>query len=283
MALTASTTASTVTVDGLQVSFADSGFVPGGQRPLVLVHGTGGTIASHFAHLFPMMATRTRVVGVDWSPLPDGIPLTLEALVRQVRSAADAALGENAEFDLLGYSLGAVVAARLAADLGSRVTSLILVAGWIKTDLQQTMRNQVWRSLYDHDQDALRRYTAFCGFSGPFFQQFTPEILEGALSTLSTSEFTRQQMELNAAIDITQQVGTITATTLIVSCKDDIMVPRHHQFQLLGAIDDARLTTVASGHAIFMERPAELMEITDLFLREPHRHPAGALIPETES
>ncbi|MGO2654477.1 MAG: alpha/beta fold hydrolase [Pseudoclavibacter sp.] len=283
MSLTEHTLTRTVSVDGVEVTFHDSADEVAGGRPLVLVHGTGGDIATHFGHLFPMMATRTRVIGIDWAEPDSGTPLTLDVLVAQVRAAADAALGPGTPFDLLGYSLGSVVAEALAARLGKRVEHLILVAGWLRTDLQQTMRNQVWQVLYGSDRDALRRYTAFCGFSGSFFLQFTPEMLEGALKTLGTSEFVRRQMALNADIDITDEIGEITARTLIVSCTDDIMVPRHHQLQLLGAIDDARLTSVSSGHAIFMERPAELMEITDLFLREPNRYPTGTIIPETRS
>ena len=40
---------------------------------------------------------------------------------------------------------------------------------------------------------------------------------------------------------------------------------------------------MTSGHAFFLERPAELMQIVDLHLREPDRHPAGAIIPETHA
>lgn len=283
MSLTDSTRTATVAVRGSTVTVHDSATPAPAGRPLVLVHGTGGSTAAHFGHLFPMMATRTRVIGVDWAPPAPGEALTLELLVAQVRAAVDDALGADAPFDLLGYSLGSVVAEALAADLGERVRHLVLVAGWITTDLQQRMRNQVWHSLYEHDRDALSRYTAFCGFSGQFFQQFTPAALEGALRAMSAGEFLREQMALNAEIDLSAEIGRITARTLIVSCTDDLMVPGHHQRQLLGAIDDARLTTVASGHAIFQERPAELMQITDLFLREPERFPAGAIIPETRA
>ncbi|MDA3146887.1 alpha/beta hydrolase [Leucobacter sp. UCMA 4100] len=283
MSLTETTQTSQLDVHGSMVTVHDSTTTIDGGRPLVLVHGTGGTTASHFGHLFPMMATRTRVIGVDWAPPAEGTELTLDLLVAQVREAVDTVLGPDTPFDLLGYSLGSVVAEALAARLGSRVQHLILVAGWITTDLQQGLRNQVWHSLYENDRDALSRYTAFCGFSGQFLQQFTPEMLEGALTTLTADEFLRQQMALNAEIDLSDEIERITARTLIVSCSDDIMVPGHHQRQLLGAIEDARLTTVSSGHAIFFERQSELMQITDLFLREPDRFAAGSIIPETRS
>lgn len=128
MPLTASTVTRTVSVDGASVTCHDS-VTPGElDRPLVLVHGTGGTTASHFGHLFPMMATRTRVIAVDWSPpVGPAADLTVDLLAGQVRAAVDELLGPDAAFDLLGYSLGAVVAGQVAADLGRRVENLVLV------------------------------------------------------------------------------------------------------------------------------------------------------------
>ena len=108
-------------------------------------------------------------------------------------------------------------------------------------------------------------------------------MLDGALASLTADEFTARQMDLNARVDVADRLSAVTARTLIVSCAEDIMVPPHHQYELLGIIDDARLTTMTSGHAFFLERPAELMQIVDLYLREPDRHPAGAIIPETHA
>ena len=106
MPLTASTVTRTVSVDGASVTCHDS-VTPGElDRPLVLVHGTGGTTASHFGHLFPMMATRTRVIAVDWAPTADpAADLTVDLLVGQVRAAVDELLGSDAA----GYISGAVL------------------------------------------------------------------------------------------------------------------------------------------------------------------------------
>lgn len=283
MSFTDETRTSTVQVDGAEVTYYDSTTEGELGRPLVLVHGTGGTTAVHFGHLLPMMATRTRVIGVDWSPLADDRPLTVEALAKQVRAAAEATLGPDAKFDLLGYSLGSVVATELAAELGDRVEHLILVAGWLATDTHQRLRNGVWRTLYERDHDALARYTAFCALSPVFLASLPQQTLDALIASLAPSPFTAAQMDLNAEIDLRERAEAITARTLIVSCAEDVMVPPHHQYQLLGAIDDARLTTMTSGHGFFLERPAELMQIVDLFLREPDRHPAGVIIPETHA
>ncbi len=121
MPLTASTENRTVTVDGGEVTYFDSVETHDGRRPLVLVHGTSGSTAAHYGQIFPMLATRTRVISADWSPLADpSAPLTVEALADQVMAAVNDAIGEE-PFDLVGYSLGAAVAEHIAATQGERV------------------------------------------------------------------------------------------------------------------------------------------------------------------
>lgn len=74
MPFTDATQTHSVEVDGARVTWFDSVAEGELERPLVLVHGSGGTTATHFGHLFPMMATRTRVIAVDWSPSPIPTP-----------------------------------------------------------------------------------------------------------------------------------------------------------------------------------------------------------------
>ena len=73
--------------------------------------------------------------------------------------------------------------------------------------------------------------------------------------------------------------GPCRATTLVVGCTQDQMVPRTHSLQLFGAIDDARYTEIDSGHAVVFERPAELLRLVDTFLRQPSASAAGSIIP----
>ena len=94
----------------------------------MLVHGTGGAAATNWAHLMEAFADgRRRVIALDLSgsgdTTDDGDPLTLDRLAAQVHAVVDAAGGRP--FDLLGFSLGACVAAHLAgrvkAVLGHKV------------------------------------------------------------------------------------------------------------------------------------------------------------------
>ncbi|MCK8681434.1 alpha/beta fold hydrolase [Streptomyces lichenis] len=280
----ARTTEGSATVDGIRVRYLDSGEPdPGGEGdrpPLVLVHGTGGSIEREYGYLFPMLAARQRVVALDFAqPVPADGRLTLDQLERQVAAVCESVL-PGRRVTLVGYSLGAVVATALAAHRPGLAVNLVAVAGWAATDTQQRLRGGVWRRLREDRSPALASYTAFCALGGPFLAAATLEQLAPLLEGQVPGDFDDLQMELNQSIDITALLPEVRATTLVIGCTHDQMVPVRHSKALFAAIPDARYTEVASGHAVLFERPAQLVQLIDRFNARPSAQPAGRVIPE---
>ena len=266
-----------VSVDGATVRYYDSIETRGTRNPIVLIHGTTGSTAAHFGFLYPMLATRQRVVSIDLGQ-PEG-ELTIDSFRRQVEAVIAEAL-PNQKVTLLGYSLGAVVAATVAASIPDTIENLILVAGWAKTDTQQILRNNVWNALYQSgDKDALAQFTVFCAFGHPFVGARTLDDLAPAIKAVNVTEFGAAQMQVNRDIDILDRLDNITANTLVIGCQFDQMVPNRHSRDLFGAIENARYTEIPSGHAVVFERAAELHKHVDNFAGNPHQYPAGTHIP----
>lgn len=265
-----------IVVGGVTVRYRVDG-PDNGRLPLVMVHGTAGSIDGHYGYLFPMMAYRQRVIALDFGE-PEGETLELDQLVAQVQAVIDAER-PGKPVALMGYSLGAVVAAATAARLGKRVENLILIAGWQKTDTHQLFRNRVWRALRTDGSASLAEYMTFCAFSPAFMNLRTVEDMAAAAGMLTVTPFVEKQMDLNTRIDIAAEAATITARTLVIGCTFDMMVPKHHAKSLFGSIADARYTEVPSGHAVVHERPAELFYHIDNFTRVPDAHAAGTIIP----
>lgn len=270
--------AGSVFVEGTEVPYYSAGASEGERPVLVMVHGSTGSTDSHYGYLFPMLAFRRRVVSIDLKRTVQGGALSLAQLVRQVGAVIDQ-VGGGKPVSLMGYSLGAVVAAALAAERPDDVRNLVLVAGWMQTDGHQGLRNGIWRELRAAGSQAIRNYMVFCAFSPDFIAARTPQELTGMAEKIALDDFVDQQMELNSRIDILDQASRIRATTLVVGCTHDQMVPKAHSQQLFGAIEDARYTQIDSGHAVVFERPAELLRLVDTFLRQPSAHPAGSIIP----
>lgn len=265
-----------VIVDGVAVTYRVAG-PETARRPLVMIHGSAGSVDGHFGYLFPMMSYRQRVIALDLAE-PQGQGLELAQLVAQVRAVIDTAC-PGTPVTLLGYSLGAVVAAQLAAEWPEKIENLILVAGWLKTDTHQRLRNRVWKALREQNSPSITEFMTFCAFSPAFTNLRTLEEMTAAAGMLNLNAFVDKQMDLNARIDIAAACETIAARTLVVGCSHDVMVPKHHSKQLFGAIPDARYTEIPAGHAVVHERAAELFHHIDQFTRAPGTHPAGTVIP----
>ncbi|AWB81083.1 hypothetical protein C3B44_00950 [Corynebacterium yudongzhengii] len=161
-----------------QITYFDRGAAQEGRRPVLLIHGTSGTAQGHYGQIFPMLATNTRVIASDWA-FPGADSLELDELVDQQLAVLDATVGEE-KVDVIGFSLGAVVAQALAARYPERVGALILVCGWASTDNHQKLRNGLWRTLYQEDSAALKEFMALCAFSPGFVRRQDPEVIEPA-------------------------------------------------------------------------------------------------------
>ncbi len=270
-----------VHIDGADVPYHVAGRARDGQPPLLLVHGSTGSTDSHFGYLFPMLAFDRQVISLDLTAPAGGTVLELQHLVRQVEAVAQAATG-GGTVDLLGYSLGAVVAASVAAAQRLPVRALVLVAGWARTDNQQRLRNGIWRELRAAGSPALRNFMLFGAFSAGFLALRSEAELADMAGRIAVDTFVDQQMALNTRIDISDEVARIRAATLVIGCSQDQMVPPAHARLLFGAIDNARYTEVDAGHAVVFERPPELLCHIGRFLDDPAAVPAGHVIPPVQ-
>lgn len=276
----------TLKVGDLDVTYYDSQKTHGRDHVMVMIHGTGGNTEAHYRFLFPILSTKQRVIAFDWadptSTQPNsgaGQELTVADLAEQAIQGIKQ-LAPEKKVILVGYSLGAVVAQTIAAEHPELVEALVTICGWIKTDIQQELRNSVWFALRDlPDDQALRKYSAFCALSGDALTALPPAHVEAALKTFAFTPFIDAQMQLNRVIDMSQQIANIQCPTLIISAAKDQMVPQHHQLAMFGAIKNSRFVEVDSGHGIVLERPSELVHHIQEFANKPERFPAGSIIP----
>ena len=259
-------------VGALSVPFHDT-LAPGDTREtIVLIHGTGGSAKTHFRTLFPMLAARYRVLAPDLQTT-DG-ELTLEALSQQVTGVLDQqAPGQPVH--VIGYSLGALVAADLAASHPDSVASLTLVAGWVRADPQQRLRNRIWKRLFDSDQDLLREFVTWTAHGHPFLAGRTEADIQALVDARTFPEGIAEQMRLNAVADLSGRLAAIAAPSLVIAGAHDQMVPARQTRLLFGGLPNARYAIIDSGHAIPYERPAQLFQLINEFVKDPAATPAG--------
>lgn len=268
-----------VEIDGEQVGYVDSARSRDVAPPLVLLHGSGGSAQAHFGTVFPMFASRRRVIAIDYgrTDAPE-TPLTVEHLAAKVRAVIRETT-PGVRVDLLGYSLGAAVAVQYAAVNGDDVHSLTLAAGWLRTDAHQRLRNTLWHHLHASGDEGLAMFSVLSAYGSPYLAKRTPGEISTMIERSRPGPDRVRQMRLNADLDVTDAALTVQVPTLIIGGDHDQMAPVKHSRELLGAIPDARLALVRSGHAMFTERPAEIFQIVDEFTLDPGAHPAGSTLP----
>jgi 3-oxoadipate enol-lactonase len=269
-----------VVVGTATVSYAVDGAGPS----LVLVHGAAGSADANWAHLVEGFAADRTVVRPDYAgsgaTRDHGGRLEIDELVVQVAAAAEDA--RAAPFELVGFSLGAAVAASLAAQRPDLVRSLVLLGGFASTtaDARSQIQFSLWRRLFDTDRDVLARLGVLTVLSPAFLAGMTPAELEEAIveSARTMPPGTGRQADLALRVDIAAQLASISAPTLVIGQTRDHVVPVELSRALHAAIPSAAYAELDTGHLGLLEQPDLVTATIREFLtagRRPLRRRSG--------
>ncbi|HEX2439449.1 MAG TPA: alpha/beta fold hydrolase [Methylomirabilota bacterium] len=241
---------------GLHYTLSDRAAAP----TVVLLHGLGSS-SSDWPQQHAALEARYRVVAVDLpghgrSELP-GPGLTIERMAESV----DALLAhvDGAPVHLLGLSLGACVALRLAIAAPARVRTLTLVNPFARVHAAgpgDVARLLVRLALLaTAPPGAMAAHVARRLFPWPEQRG----LYEAAVASLAATprRVYFAAMRALARFDARGQVAAIRCPTLIVAGDRDTSVPLAAKTELAAAIPGARLLIVpGSGHATPHDQPA---------------------------
>jgi pimeloyl-ACP methyl ester carboxylesterase len=194
----------------------------------VLIPGFGGP--SDFDFVAPMLAREHEVSVVQMT---------------DARSRG----GIDTDTVLVGYSLGAVIAAAHAA--AHPVAALVLICGWA----HPTTRLLDW-TRHANDQ-AFARHT-MVGPGSDRAPIVRPELL-GLVDTLPVAN-----------------LGDIGCPTLVIGARYDIVATAHQSRLLHGGIADSHYAELPTGHAALVERPAEVLSLLSSFAAHPSVAPVAS-------
>jgi 3-oxoadipate enol-lactonase len=241
--------------------------------PVVVLSNSLGATRGMWDPQVPALAERYRVVTYDTrghgdSPAPPG-PYSLDDLVDDLVALLDEVGAERAH--VAGLSLGGMTAMRLAAGEPERVHRLAVLCTSAKPDPQPFLDRAV--AVRSGGTAPLAPTVASRWVTPPFAAQH-PDLVARleAMIAGSDDEGYAACCEVVAAVDLREDLGRITAPTLVVSGAEDVALPPPHQQAIVDGIPGAELLTVSPGaHLANLER---ISEVTGALLR--HFDGAGA-------
>jgi pimeloyl-ACP methyl ester carboxylesterase len=219
----------------------------------------------------PAMTGGYRFVMVEFpgsgeSAMPAG-PLTVEGL------AADGLAVMNElgieRFHVAGYSLGAVVALSVAAMCPENVLSVTSLCGWSTTDARMRFTFDLWKRLIRTDPELFMRYAVADGFTLNAITALEPMLADViALGASTIAPGSEAHLELDEHVDISGDLATISAPTLVIGAVEDRWVDISHSRHLAANIAGARLEELPAGHVVIQELPGEIAALVDAHIAQ---------------
>jgi pimeloyl-ACP methyl ester carboxylesterase len=256
----------------------------GAGPPLLLLHGLGGA-AVNFTLLAPLLARRHRVLVPDLPGHGGTAPLpAAETLADYARHAAKVAEHEDLlPAAVVGYSLGGVVALRLAAERPEAVSALVLIASAGIVSL--TPRARVWLDvvsafrparLVARARDAVaRRPNLRAGVFGYWGAEdpraLAPEAVAGFLAAQPEHEDVDTASRVLRREDPRTYLERVRCPAFVVWGARDRLIPLEDGIEYARRLPAPLRVVPAAGHLIVGEYPEECAQLLLGFL-ETSRH-----------
>jgi pimeloyl-ACP methyl ester carboxylesterase len=245
--------------------------------PLVLVMGMGGSCRGWLPLQVPDFSQRHRTLifdhrGVGGSEDPGGA-FTIPLLADDTAGLLDA-LG-IARADVLGVSMGGMIAQELALRHPQRVEKLVLVGTYARPDAKRRLLLQQWRDLarIGAPLEMLVRERLLWTLQDETLEQ--QDLIDAMVEFFTrdgaplTADVFARQCEACLSHDCADRLRQIRQRTLVLCGRHDALTPTKFHRELADEIPDAHLVTIGFGGHLVMAESAEHFNRTVLeFLAE---------------
>jgi pimeloyl-ACP methyl ester carboxylesterase len=250
-----------ITAGGTVFSYLDAGSGP----PLVLLHGIGSAAAS-FRYQLEELSARFRVVAWDAPGYVASTPLAIERPTVSDYAAALAAWLSALRidrYDMLGHSLGALIAARFAAQQPDRVSSLTLCSparGHRRLPVSEQRRHLAQRlddlaELGPHGMAAQRGPRLL----GPNATEAMLRLVVETMARIHPNGYAQAARMLSTGDILADLARLPTGPPVQVIVGDaDVITPPTDCLEIAAACRAASAHVIGgAGHAIYLEKPHE--------------------------
>ena len=264
---------------GVELHIVESG--PADGRPVLFLHGFTDSWFS-FSRILDGLPSDVRAIvpsqrGHGDSERP-ACCFALDDFARDAIALLDALGIQRA--DIVGHSMGSLVAQRVAIEHPARVDRLVLIGSGTTAVTPTIMQfSSAVNSLRDSVPESFARDFQISTVHDPLPQQFLDRVVRESMKV--PPRVWRAALDGLITPAAYNDVSRIPANTLIVWGEEDALWPREHQDELLRAIPSARLVTFDRiGHAPHWEDPARFLADLNRFLAREQAFVDGWRVPQ---
>ncbi|WP_340616598.1 alpha/beta fold hydrolase [Xenorhabdus entomophaga] len=233
------------------------------KNTVVFLHGTNSSGSSSFGEIKKaFIGDRTVIIpdyaGCGHSGLPSEA-LTIEHIAEQIAVVIEDS-GE-VPVDLVGVSLGAVVAAVVAAKYPHLINKLILTAPWATNDdpRHQLIFN-TWLHLELNDKASSMAFGLSHALSPEFISSLGHETIQKICSQPAEKEI-EKRIALGLNINIKDYLNQIDKDTLVIGLSRDTLIPPYLVRDVYNNVKNSTYKEINSGHAVHIEKPTEWIDL----------------------
>jgi 3-oxoadipate enol-lactonase len=253
-----------VSIPGLEVHVEEAGSGP----PLLLIMGLGASVETWvaqrdvFARHYRVITFDNRGAGRSGSPPP---PWTVAAMAEDARAVLDAL--DVARADVLGVSMGGMIAQELALAHPERVGRLVVALSFARPEPLRRifLLHRRWARLQGAEptNESIAHLPWLLSAATMNDATRLAAILElvGAMPLMAAEAYAHQVDAIleHATLD---RLGRVRAPTLVVAAPEDVLTPVALSEEIAAAIPGARLAILPrGGHGVLIEYPDDFNRV----------------------
>lgn len=241
-------------------------------EPVVLLHGMAGS-GRYWDTFIPYLGNKNRIINIDLlgygrSPMPGDDPYTYESHLRSIIETLDH-LKMTRPVILVGHSMGALLALRLATLYPERVTKLVLIGMPIYSDAEHA-RNAITKSrlrnkltFYGPTSHVL--CITWCRILRPVSKRIAPYYLKYLPKTAAEDSvlhtwqsYSRSLANIVENQQVGQDITRISVPTILIYGSNDLP-EGFKEFSATKAFQNIDTHVLPGGHQIVYEHPREIV------------------------
>ena len=289
MTATASASDAMVSADGIEFFVRERGQ----GSPIVIINGLGG-LAEMLGPIETLLSTKARTIAVELpgggrSPTPRR-PLSISALGKVTNVLLDK-LGLE-QVDVLGFSLGGIVAQQLAHEAPTRIRRLALAAtacGWGSVPGSREALALMTMPYRFHSRTLYERTATLLGPADRELMLRLPNLKEARLEHPPPLLGYAYQFAAGALWSSLPWLSSVGVPTLVLAGEEDRLVPAANAVQLARLLPESRLQVIpGEGHLFVCDPESRSLPLLEDFfssrtLARSHAWQSGTEVSDDET